>query len=109
MKCTYDSTHIYMAFEVPGPYRFDPNDDHLCASISTMWKVGEDATYMNMGGCPHVSYGGSKCSGVPSDCHPFRVNLGGHWELKTTEMGVAYGEDLTTGSGNDLIANKDDE
>eukprot|EP00551_Chaetoceros_affinis_P000471 CAMPEP_0203647368 /NCGR_PEP_ID=MMETSP0088-20131115/15610_1 /ASSEMBLY_ACC=CAM_ASM_001087 /TAXON_ID=426623 /ORGANISM="Chaetoceros affinis, Strain CCMP159" /LENGTH=336 /DNA_ID=CAMNT_0050504981 /DNA_START=9 /DNA_END=1019 /DNA_ORIENTATION=+ len=108
IMCTYDETKIYMAFEVPGPYRFNATDDHLCASISTMWRIGDNAQYMNMGGCPHVKYG-EKCTEVPELCNPFRVDLGGHWELKTTEMGVEYGTDLTSGSGNDPIANKDDE
>jgi hypothetical protein len=105
IKYMYDDTHIYMPFEVPGPYRFDTSNNHLCASMSTMWWVGQDATFMNMGGCYSES-----CNGVvPELCSPFRVDLGGHWELKTTEMGVEYRTDLTSGSGNDPIANKDDE
>jgi len=50
MKCVYDESHIYFAFQVPGAYRFDPSDDHFCASISTMMQVGADATckYMYM-------------------------------------------------------------
>ena len=44
MKCVYDESRIYFAFQVPGAYRFDPNDDHFCASISTMMQVGADAT-----------------------------------------------------------------
>lgn len=109
MRCSYDDTRIYMAFEVPGRFRFNTTDDHLCASMSTMWRVGDDATFSNMGGCPHAHYG-SSCNGVvPDACLPYRVDLGGHWELSTTEMGLEYGTDLTSGTGNDPIANKDDE
>ena len=108
IKCMFDSTHIYMAFEIPGPYRFSTTNDHLCASISTMWKVGPESKFINMGGCPHV-VSGEKCDSVPETCHPYRVDLGGHWELKTTKMGIKYGADLQSSSGNDLIANKDDE
>lgn len=46
MRCVYDDTRIYFAFEVPGAYRFDPDDDHKCASISTMMQVGPDATFL---------------------------------------------------------------
>jgi len=46
MRCVYDDSRIYFAFEVPGAYRFDPNDDHKCASISTMMQVGPDATFL---------------------------------------------------------------
>ena len=48
----YDADKVYFTFEVPGPYRFDLVDNHLCASISTMMKMGEKATLFNMGGCP---------------------------------------------------------
>jgi hypothetical protein len=101
-----------------------------------MFKMGEDATFFNMGGCPL----GDKCESDPEGCesykvsalalhvykmhemfinpntrHPFakhlrpfaQVDLGGHWELKTTTMGVAYGTNEDT--GDDLVANKDDE
>lgn len=43
LRCSYDDTRIYMVFEVPGRFRFNTTDDHLCASMSTMWRVGEDA------------------------------------------------------------------
>eukprot|EP00547_Thalassionema_nitzschioides_P013078 CAMPEP_0194262582 /NCGR_PEP_ID=MMETSP0158-20130606/46612_1 /TAXON_ID=33649 /ORGANISM="Thalassionema nitzschioides, Strain L26-B" /LENGTH=488 /DNA_ID=CAMNT_0039002741 /DNA_START=98 /DNA_END=1565 /DNA_ORIENTATION=+ len=111
IKCTYDNNNIYFAFEVPGKYRFNTTDNHLCASISTMWKVGQLADYVNMGGCPVTLGGtyGSKCDGVPENCYPYRVDLGAHWELKTTEMGVLYEGNRTSGTGNDPIANNDDE
>ena len=70
-----------------------------CASIS------ED---FNMGGCP-LAMGPDKCDVVPGGCESHLVDIGGHWELKTTQMGVTYGVDLETGTGNDPIANKDDE
>jgi len=111
IKCTYDNNNIYFAFEVPGKYRFNTTDNHLCASIGTMWKVGQLADYVNMGGCPVTLGGtyGSKCDGVPETCYPYRVDLGAHWELKTTEMGVLYEGNRTSGTGNDPIANNDDE
>ncbi|KAK1732676.1 ethylbenzene dehydrogenase-related protein [Skeletonema marinoi] len=43
----------------------------------------------------------------PEACAPYAVDIGAHWELKTTERGVMYGPN--EGTGNDLIANKDDE
>jgi hypothetical protein len=108
MRCVYDESRIYFAFEVPGAYRFDPNDDHKCASISTMMQVGPDATFFMMGGCP-LAMGPNECDAVPGECDDHLVDIGGHWELKTTQMGVEYGVDLESGTGNDPIANKDDE
>ena len=45
MKCVHDAERIYFLFEVPGPYRFDPENNHRCPSVSTMFKMGEDAQY----------------------------------------------------------------
>ena len=53
--------------------------------------------------------GPNECDGVPGECDNHLVDIGGHWELKTTQMGVEYGVDLESGTGNDPIANKDDE
>lgn len=103
IRCSYDAERIYFLFEVPGAYRFSTEDNTKCASISTMFKMGEDATFFNMGGCPL----GDKCESDPEGCESYKVDLGGHWELKTTTMGVAYGTNEDT--GNDLVANKDDE
>jgi len=61
-----------------------------------------------MGGCP-LAMGEPECDSVPEECETHLVDIGGHWELSTTEMGVEYGVDLESGTGNDPIANKDDE
>ena len=107
IKCSYDEDMIYMAISVPGRYRFSTDDDHLCTSISTMMAVGKDAEYVNMGGCPDAKSG---CPiGIPASCKDYTVDVGAHWELSTTEQGVLYGMDIDTESGNDPIANKDDE
>jgi hypothetical protein len=118
-KCLYDSDNIYFAMEIPGEFRFSADDDHLCAAIATMFKIGENASFVNMGGCPDAFLG---CEdGVPETCDAYRVDIGAHWELSGTERGTFYGvktvtpsgsDNATTtapGSGNDLIANMDDE
>jgi len=103
IQCVYDSDRIYFLFEVPGVHRFSSTDNKKCASISTMFKMGELASLYNMGNCPMAG----DCDAAPEGCDPYKVDLGGHWELKTTEMGVFYGPNDST--GNDLAANKDDE
>jgi len=103
-KCLYDNDKIYFALQIPGKYRFDSEDDHLCAAIGTMFKVGSKATYVDMGGCPDALAG---CDSVPDTCSDYLVDVGCHWELKTTEQKVEYG--INEGTGNDLVANKDDE
>jgi len=112
-KCMYDDEKIYFALEIPGEYRFNATDNKQCAAIATMMKIGPDASYINMGACPDAFAG---CAdGVPASCDSYRVDIGAHWELSGTEQGVEYGvsiadvEGVTTRSGNDLIANKDDE
>ena len=106
-KCQYDSEKIYFALEIPGLYRFNETDNHFCAAIGTMFKIGSRATYVNMGGCPDALVG---CpDGVPPECEDYLVDLGAHWELRTTQQGVLYPINANTGSGNDLVANNDDE
>lgn len=117
LKCMHDDEQIYFALEIPGEYRFNTEDNHLCAAIGTMFKVGAQATYYNMGGCPDAASGCA--NGVPDTCEPYRVDIGAHWELATTEQGVTYGMmantavvrsvENSTGTGNDPIANNDDE
>jgi len=105
MGCRHNVTHIHFAMEVPGLYRFNASDKHHCAVIGTMFKMGEQATFINMGGCPEALAGCS--TGVPQACGGYTVDLGAHWELKDTQRGQAYG--VNSGTGNDVVANKDDE
>jgi hypothetical protein len=119
-KCVYDANKIYFALEIPGEYRFNATDDHKCASISTMTKIGVDATFVNMGGCPDAM-GGCSDGVVPATCETHRVDIGAHWELKGTQPGIAYSvseitrpaivldQSEATPKGDDVIANKDDE
>jgi len=110
-KCMYDNDLIYFALEIPGDYRFDPNDNHLCASIATMTKIGASASFINMGGCPDALSGCD--TGVPDTCADYVVDIGAHWELSTTEQNVAYPINVAdsgqAGTGDDGVANKDDE
>jgi hypothetical protein len=114
-KCLYDSENIYFALEIPGEYRFSSEDNHLCAAIATMFKIGAQATYVNMGGCPDAIAG---CSGgVPDTCDEYRVDIGAHWELAGTNRSTFYGwgdsvseaRQAADPPGNDPIANNDDE
>lgn len=98
----------FSALEIPGLYRFDELDNKKCAAIGTMMKIGEKASYLNMGGCPESMELGC-ADGIPDSCADYLVDLGAHWELRTTQAGVEYPMNATTGSGNDLIANNDDE
>lgn len=120
-KCVYDENRIYFALEIPGEYRFNTTDNHKCASIATMTKVGKDATFMNMGGCPDAM-GGCSDGVVPDTCETYTVDIGAHWELRTTKQGVAYNvpettvpevsaqsDTVTPLTGDDPIANNDDE
>lgn len=57
-----------------------------------------------MGNCPLAK---TSCPTNATECADYKVDIGGHWELATTEMGVAYG--TSSGSGKDNVAGKDDE
>lgn len=109
-KCLYDSTKVYFALEIPGKYRFDETENKRCAAIGTMMPIGSKAGFLNMGGCPEsMENGGCPDGIIPDVCSDYVVDLGAHWELKTTAMNSEYPMNATTGSGNDLVANLDDE
>jgi hypothetical protein len=96
---------IYLAIQVPGLYRFNAEDDHQCAAIGAMMKMGPDATFVNMGGCPDA---GSCDASVPAACDSYRVDIL-HWQLSGTTPGTLYGTNSGEGTGDDVVANKDDE
>jgi hypothetical protein len=88
-KCLYDDQNIYFSLEVPGRYRFDELDNKKCAAIGTMTRIGSKAAYLNMGSCPEALQG---CEAGPNmtECADYLVDLGAHWELRTTQMNVPY-------------------
>jgi hypothetical protein len=109
-KCLYSDTHIYFALEFPGAFRFDSTDNHQCAAIGTMLKIGEEATFVDMGGCPDaIDSCNTVPNAVPESCESYRVDIGAHWELSGTEQGVTYGINVDDVTGDDPVANKDDE
>jgi hypothetical protein len=106
-KCVYDETSIYFAFEIPGEYRFSATDNQKCAAIATMMKIGSKASFYNMGGCPDALLGG--CPTDTTTCDDYLVDIGAHWELASTRPKVPYPFNTLNGTGNDPIANNDDE
>ena len=90
-KCQYDADNIYFALEIPGEFRFNATNDHQCASIATMTKIGSMATFDNMGGCPDAMGGCTAGGAIPDTCTDYRVDIGAHWELSETNAGSMYG------------------
>jgi hypothetical protein len=74
-KCLYSDTHLYLTMEIPGTFRFDSTTSEKCAAISTMFKIGEKATFVNMGGCPLALANQSACDNlmIPESCEDYRV------------------------------------
>lgn len=110
MFCNYDDSKIYFGLEFPASeFSFNTTDNHLNPSIATMFQVGKDATFYMMGNCPMAATE-SQCEdggAANGTCADYLVDIGAHWELATTEQGVEYG--TNGGTGNDEVANKDDE
>jgi len=83
LQCQYDATHIYLALQIPGFFRFNATDNHHCAAVATMQKIGADATFYNMGGCPEAVVEGVTCdAALVETCDAHRVDIGAHWELR---------------------------
>ncbi|KAL7518299.1 hypothetical protein ACHAWX_003146, partial [Stephanocyclus meneghinianus] len=74
--CVYDEDCIYFLLEVPGTYQFESTD--VNASILTMFEMDSDAMLY--------------------------VDIGGHWELTTTKMGIKHG--IRGSSGLDTVSRK---
>jgi hypothetical protein len=108
-KCMYDETNIYFGLAIPGDYRFDPTENERCASVAAMFKIGANATIINMGGCPDAATGCDASGAAPSTCDDYRVDIGAHWELSSTEQGVTYKLNPTSGTGEDPVAELGDE
>ena len=126
-KCLYDDERIYFAMTIPGFYKFSTEDNHMCAALATMTKIGSAATFYNMGGCAEPDALMDGCNATTIDmCADHLVDIGAHWELRTTTQGTMYdiglanpGATSSTSSavqaqellptGDDAIANKDDE
>ena len=90
-KCQYNTSHLFLSMKIPASqYRFDPNDDHKCASVATMWQLGSQATFYEMGGCPKIDTSGCKGTTIPNTCQEYKVDIGGHWEISQTKQGVMY-------------------
>ncbi len=100
----YDDKLVFFALAIPGDYRFNSAASELCAKIVVMLKIGSNATFVNMGGCPDASSGCS--SGVPSTCDDYRVNIGAEWELSITVQRVTYPINVVSGTGDDPVAQK---
>jgi hypothetical protein len=114
LKCAHSEDRLFLTLSVPGKYRFDAGSNELCAAIATMTRIGEDASFSQ------AAAGCDATGGVPAQCDAYRVDIGAHWELATTEQGVTYpintvdetGPVPSTVSppGDDLlVANKDGE
>jgi hypothetical protein len=59
------------------------------------------AGFINMGGCPDALEGTSCLDEtIPSGCEDYLVDLGAHWELASTQMGLEYSINSTNGPGN---------
>jgi hypothetical protein len=57
VQCMHDADKIHLLYHVPGPYRFSPRDNRLCAAMSTMFRMGDMAMLSDMvGRQPNVSY-----------------------------------------------------
>ena len=56
VRFAHDNSHIYVLAEVDADYHFQlgfsERENRLTHAFSVMWRIGEDATMQDMGGCP---------------------------------------------------------
>jgi hypothetical protein len=86
-KCMYDTTTIYFALQIPGEYSFNETLPGLTPAVGLQHKIGPNATFFNMGGCPEAV----KACANGTVCDSYRVDIAPHWITFQTQQGVAYG------------------
>ena len=92
-----DGTNIYVLAQVDAPYYFNlTGGNEMSHSFSVMWRVGESATMLNMGGCPisgvtdqyDCSAVQAMCNNNPCDCANYLTDV---WHMETSSPGALPG------------------
>jgi hypothetical protein len=94
-----DGTNIYVLAQVNAPYYFNlTGANELSHSFAVMWRVGERATMLNMGGCPipgvtdeyDCTAVQNMCTSNPSqcDCADYLTDV---WHMETSSPGALPG------------------
>ena len=94
-----DGTNIYVLAQVDAPYYFNlTGGNEMSHSFSVMWRVGESATMLNMGGCPISGVTDqydcgevqTMCTGNsnPCNCADYMTDV---WHMETSSPGALPG------------------
>ena len=97
VRFAHDGTHIYVLTQINGSYFFNlTGSNGRSHSFAFMWKVGEDATVFNMGGCMIANIADQfDCDAVKNACANSQCNCEGHmvdvWHMETSSPGALPG------------------
>ncbi|GLT43116.1 hypothetical protein SLA2020_170870 [Shorea laevis] len=98
VKALHDGHDVFFLLQVDGNYAYTKGESTKCPSVALMFKIGEDASYHNMGGCKE---GPDSCTN--KTCRGHEVDIM-HFSIGTAIPGRLYGGnpiDNRDGNGGD--------
>ncbi|KAL7467564.1 hypothetical protein ACHAXS_007810 [Conticribra weissflogii] len=104
--CSFDDEKLYLGIEFPTEtFMFNATGNHhLTPKIGTIFQMGIQATLKSMGGCPNATTEEACASGGFDACSDYLVDLGGQWEIQSTEQMVEYQLGPDNGGGDEVAA-----
>ena len=95
-RFAHDDANIYVLATITGRYFFNlTGGNPLAHSVAVMWKIGENATMNNMGGCSILVQDSSNCTQVRDKCANGQCGCAAHlvdiWHMETASPGALPG------------------
>ncbi|EFJ30806.1 hypothetical protein SELMODRAFT_440403 [Selaginella moellendorffii] len=107
VKAAHDGRDLFFLLKIPGSYQYKQSVKRASPSVALMFPIGDDATYVDMGGCSESL----NCS--KQSCGGHEVDIM-HFSISDAVPGRSYGANLadnlngtgrdSTGSLHDLYA-----
>ncbi|KAJ6794322.1 Uncharacterized protein M6B38_231940 [Iris pallida] len=97
-KALHDGNNVFFMLQVAGEYAFTKGENGKCPSVALMFQVGENASYVNMGGCKDMP---GTCTS--KSCRGHEVDIM-HFSIGNAIPGRLYGGnslDNRDGNGGD--------
>ncbi|KAJ6807735.1 uncharacterized protein M6B38_171190 [Iris pallida] len=95
VKASHDGNNVFFMLQIAGDYAYSKGENVKCPSVALMFQVGENASYVNMGGCKDMP---GTCTS--KSCRGHEVDIM-HFSIGNAIPGRLYGgNSLDNGDGN---------
>nr|POE86184.1 hypothetical protein CFP56_07291 [Quercus suber] len=92
VKALHDGHDVFFMLQVDGDYVYSKGKSNKCPSVSLMFRIGDSATYHDMGGC---SQGRGSCTNKTCKGHEVDIM---HFSIGSAIPGRLYGGNLVDNS-----------